>query len=320
MHPAKSVIFFTTASGAGYGLLVWLVVFTARGDLMPQAGFGLAAFGLAFALIVAGLLSSTFHLGHPERAWRAMSQWRTSWLSREGLSAIVTFLPTGLFAASWVLLGDVGPRAMQLGMLGAALSLLTVYCTAMIYQSLKPIPAWSNRWTTPAYLTLSLASGAVLLAALAALFGLDAAPVIAKVVLALLALGLVVKLAQWHSVLNAASMSTANSATGLGLEPGQRVRLVAAPHTEDNYLLKEMGFHIARKHADKLRRIATVFGFVAPFLLIATAIGIGMGTPTATALIITATALAAIGIVTERWLVFAEARHVVTLYYGEEAA
>src|SRR5882672_450227 len=110
MHPAYSVILFTTASGAGYGLLVWLAAAVLL-DLVPaERWLGLTGFGLAFALITAGLLSSTAHLGRPERAWRAFSQWRTSWLSREGVLAVFTYLPAGLLALAWVLAQDVsGP-------------------------------------------------------------------------------------------------------------------------------------------------------------------------------------------------------------------
>ena len=77
MHPAYSVIVFTCASGAGYGLLIWLALAGVVGGWTARApGLGLAGFGLAFALITIGLLSSTAHLGRPERAWRAFSQWR----------------------------------------------------------------------------------------------------------------------------------------------------------------------------------------------------------------------------------------------------
>src|SRR5574339_13420 len=115
MHPALSVIVFTVSSGIGYGMLFWLTVNVAFGDWRvagvtqwsPERGFGIAVFGVAFALIVAGLLSSTLHLGHPERAWRALSQWRSSWLSREGVMAILTFVPIGLFAIGWVILGTI---------------------------------------------------------------------------------------------------------------------------------------------------------------------------------------------------------------------
>jgi DMSO reductase anchor subunit len=80
MHPAFSVIFFTTASGAGYGLLALLGILAPLGLVPADAGFGALALGLALVLITAGLLASSLHLGHPERAWRAFSQWRSSWL------------------------------------------------------------------------------------------------------------------------------------------------------------------------------------------------------------------------------------------------
>src|SRR5690606_16348531 len=80
VHPAASVILFTTTSGAGYGLLALLGLLGPAG-LVPQGRwFGFAGLGLALALVTAGLLASTFHLGRPERAWRAVSQWRSSWL------------------------------------------------------------------------------------------------------------------------------------------------------------------------------------------------------------------------------------------------
>src|ERR1700743_1805297 len=107
MHPAYSVIFFTSASGGGYFLLVLLGVFGGLGVLPPDAVLGLIAFGLAFAMLTAGLLSSTFHLGHPERAWRAFSQWRSSWLSREGVLSVATYVPAGLFAICGVFLGPL---------------------------------------------------------------------------------------------------------------------------------------------------------------------------------------------------------------------
>jgi DMSO reductase anchor subunit len=108
LHPAISVIFFTTASGAGYGLLAVLGIAAPAGLLPTQSWLGLSGLGLALALISAGLLSSTFHLGHPERAWRAVSQWRSSWLSREGVVALATYVPAGLFAIGWVFLGTAG--------------------------------------------------------------------------------------------------------------------------------------------------------------------------------------------------------------------
>ena len=99
MHPAPSVIIFTTLSGLGFGLLAFLCLgYPSIGGLVS-----FIFFAIGFGLAIGGLLSSTFHLGHPERAWRSFSQWRSSWLSREGLAAIFTFAPLILFYIFWYL-------------------------------------------------------------------------------------------------------------------------------------------------------------------------------------------------------------------------
>lgn len=317
MHPARSVIFFTTASGAGYGLMVWLAVLAAMGILPQDMAFGLVAFGLGFALIIGGLLSSTFHLGHPERAWRALSQWRSSWLSREGVAAILTFIPLGLFALTWIF-GLAEPQvAAPLGLAGAAMSLLTVFTTSMIYASLKTIPAWHNGWTVAGYLVLGPMNGAVFLTLLLQAFGQDAAAAVATLIaLILLVAGLIVKAAYWNHIHDALPVSTIGSATGLG-HLG-KVEMTASPHDMDNYLLREMGFRIARKHADKLRRIAMLLGFVVPILALGAGMVVG-GWPSAFILSLFAAIACQVGISCERWLFFAEAKHAVTLYYGEQA-
>lgn len=228
------------------------------GLLPASAGFAFVATGLALAAIAGGLLSSTLHLGHPERAWRAMSQWRTSWLSREGLVAVVTFVPAGLFAAAWVFGGAI---SALLGLLAALGAVATVYCTAMIYASLKPIQRWNNGWVAPNYLAMGAMTGALWLHLLCRLFAFPASAVAWIAVLATVA-AMALKLGYWRFIDGSQSASTPESATGLGRIG--KVRLLEAPHTSENYLLEEMGFRIARKHARKLRLIALLAGFVAP--------------------------------------------------------
>ncbi len=316
MHPALSVIFFTTASGAGYGLLILLALFGAGGLLPADPGFGIAAFVVSLGLIVFGLLSSTFHLGHPERAWRAFSQWRTSWLSREGVFSMATFAPALGFAAGWVLLGTNQGGWALLGLIAALGALVTLYCTGMIYASLPTIQRWHNGWVVPNYLALGAMSGALLLDCLARLFGL-AQPAITLTALALVIVGAVLKLGYWRFIDGSSAASTPGTATGLGTG-GRPVRLLDGPNTEESYLMREMGFRIARKHAAKLRRIALLAGFVAPFglALVAWLIGGWLGGLAA----LLAALSVALGLLVERWLFFAEARHTVTLYYGATAA
>jgi sulfite dehydrogenase (quinone) subunit SoeC len=314
VHPARSVILFTTASGAGYGLLAWLGVLAALGLLPAERWLGLAAFVLGFGLVVVGLVSSTFHLGHPERAWRALSQWRSSWLSREGVAALFTFLPAAIFALYWIFAGTNSGVAAAVGLLTAVSCLVTVACTAMIYASLKTIRAWTSPWTLPAYLVLSAASGAVLLNLLAQLWALPPRGAIGWLVIALLVLAVVVKLLYWRDIAAHPGASSAASATGLG--DFGRVGLLEAPHSESNYLMQEMGFRVARKHASKLRRLSLLAGFLAPLLLLLAA-QLAPGIVSVAAAVLTVPLLA-VGLALERWLFFAEAKHVVTLYYGND--
>jgi DMSO reductase anchor subunit len=315
MHPALSVILFTTLSGAGYGLLALVGIIAPLDALPPDRFFGLAALGLALGAVTIGLLSSTLHLGRPERALRAFTQWRTSWLSREGVSSVATYVPAGVFGIGWIFYEKTDGIIALCGILAALGAVVTVYCTAMIYRSLKPIQRWHNRWVVPNYLALALATGLLWLTLLLHAFGRPSRPVAIATMLSLV-LAAALKLAYWRFIDGSASASTAGTATGLG-RFGE-VRLFEAPHTSENYLQKEMGFVIARKHAAKLRRITLLAAFALPFLLTLAAILLP-GIPAVAASAIAAP-LAMVGVVVERWLFFAEAKHSVTLYYGAASA
>ena len=308
MHPSLSVIFFTTASGAGYGLLALLGVLAPLGALPQERFFGLVALALALAAITAGLISSTFHLGQPQRAWRAFSQWRSSWLSREGVASVVTYAPALLLALAWIFFGTI---PLVLGLLAALGAVCTVYCTAMIYRSLKPVPRWHNAWVVPNYFALALMTGVVWLVFLLQLFNGTRASVSWLAIVVIVVAGLL-KLGYWRFIDSAPAASTPETATGLGSIGA--VRLFEAPHTSSNYLLKEMGFVIARKHAAKLRRLTMISAFALPLLLSLVPLLAGGWLAVAAALL--SAVLASIGTLIERWLFFAEAKHAVTLYYG----
>lgn len=305
MHPALSIIFFTSASGLGYGLAGVLGL----GLLDPQALTTKLAHVLALCLIGGGLLSSTLHLHNPQRAWRALSQWRSSWLSREGVMAIATFVPLTINAAATVFYGKHLPLVGLLGTLGAA---VTVYCTAMIYASLKSVQAWHTKLTPVCYLLFAAAGGS-LAGALFAASGNGHSAVLMVMALVFLVAAWAAKW-QWRKNLReAVPLSTPESATGLsGLG---KVRLFESPHFNDNYLTREMGFRVARKHADKLSVIAIIAGGVVPafLVLVALAAGHAIWAPIALGL---ALLFHALGVLTERWLFFAEARHAVMNYYS----
>ncbi|UWQ25294.1 dimethyl sulfoxide reductase anchor subunit [Leisingera aquaemixtae] len=294
MHPAPSVILFTTFSGLGFGLLVFL-------GLGLPAVTGTVAFvfyAIAYALAVGGLLASTFHLGRPERAWRALTQWKTSWLSREGVCAVAALIVMALYAFGAVFLDS---HWTLLGWTGAGLSLATVYTTSMIYTQLKTIPRWNMELTPAVFLSFSLAGGALLAGAE------DLAPW-------LLAIAGAVQLAYWAKGDRALENSGTNLGTATGLGNRGTVRAFEPPHTGTNYLLREFVHVVGRKHAQKLRIIAFVLGFALPLLLILTPVQ-GFAVKHLFAALAVLSHLA--GVAVSRWLFFAQAEHVVGLYYGK---
>ena len=314
MHPALSIVFFTTASGAGFALLLLVGLGVPLGLLPSNPWFGFAALATAAVLAAGGLLSSVFHLGRPERAWRAFSQWRSSWLSREGVLSVATSIPAVIFGIGWVFCGVVSGVVGLCGISAAALAAGTIYCTGMIYASLKPIHQWHNRWVVPNYLALGMMSGFLLLD-LIVRFWVPWPILTAILTLVAIAAAWSLKEAYWRFIDTTSAPSSVASATALGSRG--RVRLLEQPHTQDNYLLQEMGYRIARKHRVRLRAITRIAGFCLPALLTLAALifADGIGVIAAAA----AVASAALGLVIERWLFFAEAKHTVTLYYGAAA-
>ncbi|GIT92218.1 hypothetical protein JANAI61_26760 [Jannaschia sp. AI_61] len=153
MHPAPSVIIFSSLSGAGFGLLFFLGL----GMPAPSGWVAFVFYVIAYALAVGGLLSAFFHLANPKNAVKSYSQWRTSWLSREAWAAVAALVVMGLYAFGQVFLGTTWTA---LGWLGAALSIGTVFTTSMIYAQLKTIPRWNQLPATPLmFLSCSLAGG-----------------------------------------------------------------------------------------------------------------------------------------------------------------
>ncbi|MCH9807995.1 MAG: dimethyl sulfoxide reductase anchor subunit [Alphaproteobacteria bacterium] len=315
MHPAYSVILFTTASGAGYGLLFWLSVMHLLGVAPDGRWLLFVAIAVALALVTIGLLASTLHLGRPERAVGAFSQWRTSWLSREGVAAVATYVPSGLLALMWLLGFGSGVVSALLALLAAVGAVVTVYCTGMIYASLRTIRQWNLELVPAGYLAMAAATGALLFGFLLALFG-HAPSWAATLSLLGLGVGAALKVYYWQTIDADEGQYTSEMATGLG-HLGQ-VKPLDPPHTRPNFVMREMGYEVARKHAHKLRRLVLACLFAVPALLLLALLTVGGSG--AMAFYFLAIGFAAVGVFVERWLFFAEAEHVSMLFYGKQRA
>ena len=289
MHPAPSVIVFSTISGLGFGLMLFMGLGLPNVQGWLAAVFAATALGLA----VIGLLASTFHLANPKNAIYAFSQWRTSWLSREGIMAILTLLTFFIYALFWAFLDT---RLAWLGYLSSAMAMVTVFTTAMIYAQMKTVPRW-NSATTPLLFLLYAAAGGALLSN--------------QMTAALLLLGIItaIQALAWMQGDSALARSGSTIETATGLSALGKVRLLEKPHSGENYLLKEMVYVVGRKHAAKLRVIALLCVALLPAALILLT---EVNPVIATVIVL----LHLVGLFAQRWLFFAEAEHVVGLYYG----
>ncbi|MDP2025390.1 DmsC/YnfH family molybdoenzyme membrane anchor subunit [Sulfuriferula sp.] len=309
MHPAFSVIFFTVSSGAGFGLfaLLYLADIFGLGGALPVEQKLIAGI-LALVLVGAGLASSVFHLANPKNAWRAVSRYRTSWLSREGVFAMA-FFPFALvyLALTWLQLPGLEVVRMAAGGLGAVLAWITIFSTGMIYGCLKTIRQWNSPLVPANYLALGHFSGALILLAIANQGGVELNGYIA-LVLALLVASVTLKAIYYFWIANPGTGSTIQTATGF---TRGNVRLLDTGHTHGTFLTQEFGFQIARKYALLLKSFVFLMGFLVPALMLTLGKDINLA-------IYAAVATALLGMVVERWLFFAEARHVVNLYHGAQ--
>ena len=321
MNPAASVILLTTLIGAGQGL--FLALFTAESyaafGLLPHVGADFLARGslVALVLLVAGLAASFFHLGHPERAWRAATQWRTSWLSREVI-VLPAFIGV-LLVYGAIHFGQRNPVLVQLpsgspvelsavvGLLATGLAFALFVCTAMIYASLRFLREWATPLTVLNYILQGGASGFTLAAALAA-YGQPALTAFLTGWALLLTLaGLLGRVASLIRNERLKPRSTLQTAIGI---KHPRIVQKSQGAMGGSFNTREF-FH--GKSGSRLAQVKWVFllaAFAVPAALLASSLATPQGTLLALAFLIQFG-----GLLAERWFFFAQANHPQNLYY-----
>ncbi len=327
MTPALSVVVFTVLAGAALGAFVLLALFEIAGLTVAtrQATDEVAARAgaIAFVLIGAGLLSSTLHLANPRNAWRSATRWRTSWLSREMIVALA-FLPVAAgFVAAVAFDASSGIRA-GLAIATLVLALALLYCTAMIYASLKPIRQWHTPRVPLNFLLLSLASGGVVLVATLRAHG-EVAEIAGTIVTVLVVVAALVKWEYWRFVAGGSGSVTLEQAIGVAHGVGPKpvpgrtttagpsvmaARLLDAGHSRGTFLTDEFGHRMTPSRRRALIGFAATAGAAVPLAWLTLGLHEWRGALLA--------ALACVaGLLAERWLFFADARHTVMLYHGD---
>jgi DMSO reductase anchor subunit len=308
MRPAFSVVVFTTLAGAGQGL--FLAVYAAdllSGGSVAQASavpFIAAGAALAAGLAVLGLAASFFHLGHPERAWRAAAMWRTSWLSRE---VIVLPLFIALCAAYALATHQGWAGGAWLGAAALLACAALFVCTAMIYMCLRFLQEWASPLTLVNFVLLGAASGCTLAVALSAWLAPQwlATYSIAAILLTLLAMA-----ARAASLgRNARLRPKSSLQSAIGVKSG-RIRQIAMGFTAGSFNTREF-FH----GASPQKLLAVKWGFLLlAFVLPVLLLGAG-ALFRSTALLAFAFAVQYAGLLAERWYFFAQANHPQNIYY-----
>jgi sulfite dehydrogenase (quinone) subunit SoeC len=306
MHPAFSVISFTTLLGAAQGLLVILGLLQLSGVEIPQL---LAFLCVAIALLIVSLAASFFHLGHPERAWRAAAMWRTSWLSREVIVLPAFIGVTGLWALLEWSQAASAPVITALIVLLIGLSFLLWICTAMIYACLKFIQEWAHPLTIVNYVLIGMASGLVLSASLLAIAGGNAETV-AMLVPWAIGFTLLALASRWASIQRnkrIKPLSTLQSATGI---QNPTLRQVSMGMSAGAFNTREFFHGATQIFLRNVKSATLLIGFIAPAALLL----LGHAFQS-TLLIAIAFPVQYLGLLCERWLFFAQARHPQNLYY-----
>ena len=289
MHPAPSIILFTVLSGFGFGLIsiIGLLQFLSVISMFDLIIYSII--GVIFATV--GLVSSFFHLANKKNAIKSLSQWQTSWLSREAIASIFCLL---------VVFGNIiwavsqNNYISEVGIVLFFLSLFTIFTTSMIYAQLKTVPSWNNALTPAIFVCAALTGGAILLTDYASL-------------VLLLVFG-TLQISFWYIADRGFQDKETSVGTALGYNKNEEIRPFDVAHTNRNYLLNEMVYKVARKHSVKIRYISFFMAFVFPMSLI-------LIFPDNFSVSVSAITIHLIGIYFSRWLFFAEAKHSVSFYY-----
>lgn len=322
MHPAFSVIFLTTLIGVGQG--VFLALFTGQSysavELLPiqdSANFYANGALISLLFLIGGLIASFFHLGRPERAWRAASQWRTSWLSREVIALPILMFFVFVYAVmqyfgldKTLFTSDTG-ATLQLTLVVATFGMLATFalfiCTGMIYACLKFLQEWASPLTVINYTLLGTASGFMLTTA----FANHNAPELMRFY------------GVWATIITVAAFITRSASLIRNARLKAKSTLQTALGVRHSKIQqKSMGFmggsvntrdffhHASLFMFKSIKWIFLIMVFPVPLLLLWAGIS-----DNSLNLLIAAFIVQYAGLLAERWFFFAQANHPQNLYY-----
>ncbi len=312
MHPAFSVILLTTLIGVGQGLFVALYCAEYFGWVNTENRAFFVNGALASLLfLAAGLIASFFHLGRPERAWRAAAMWRTSWLSREVIVLPIAMLLILLYTAAQSAADTTGgqtPTTIVIGAIGLVAVLVLFLCTGMIYACIKFLQEWATPITVANFTLLGLVSGFVLATAHAGHYAPSAVKPLAVISCGLILLALPLKLFSFWRNNHITPKSTIQTAIGVR---HNQINQQAVGFMGGSFNTREFFHKQSEWVLTTVMRSSIVLIFVVPLILFA----IGITRQGAWGVFTGAFVIQYFGLLLERWHFFAQANHPQNLYY-----
>lgn len=323
MHPAFSVIFLTTLIGVGQGLFLALFSAQAYGmaKILPvQSNEFFATGGLiALLFLLGGLFAAVFHLGKPSyfitRAWRGMTQWRTSWLSRELIAMPIMIGLTFIYMVvyhfgldadlyGW---GVPGQLPLTVGIATTVAAIALFICTGMIYAAVKFLQEWACALTPVNYFLLGTASGFTLATAYAAAYGDGLVQFFGNWAIVLTLAGLITRAASLFRNSRIKRKSSVQTAIGVR---HTKVQQKSMGMMGGSYNTREYFHGKTAAFLKSVKWIFLVLTFGLPLFLLWA--GLVMGDA---GLFLLAFILQYVGLLFERWFFFAQANHPQNLYY-----
>lgn len=321
MHPAFSVIFLTTLLGVGQGMFIALVfvqLLTAAGILQTELTPEFFAYGTGVVLVFVGLalFASFFHLGHPERAMKTITQWKTSWLSREVIALPAfggaAFLYGVIHFFGWdfnVFESEnmVLSLSLAMGLVGIILSVTLWVCTGMIYACIKFLQEWATPLTVVNFIMLGMASGYTAATVYASIVKPELITFFAWSAIFFTALAAITRISAMVRNSRIKPKSTPTSAIGIRHE---KIQQKSQGAMGGSYNTREYFHGKSESFISMIKWGFLVLVFIVPVVFLIQGL-----TQTAMVALIVAAVVQYIGLVAERWYFFADSNHPQNIYY-----
>ncbi|MCI4624333.1 MAG: dimethyl sulfoxide reductase anchor subunit [Candidatus Magnetoovum sp. WYHC-5] len=315
MHPEVSLVLLTVLSSAGQGLFILTILLDLiflKTDMIPS-NFFIVSVLTTLVLQITGITASTFHLGKPVRGWMAISMWKNSWLSREIISISLFTACAFIYGILYKFYVPHMERTL-IGLLGIGAAFSFFISSSMVYASIRFIKEWSNGFTPINFILFGITAGFALGLPILLMTNTptDVTLTLSKTLIVMGVISFLCKSMAFKYNANIYHSIDTKSAVGIN---NPNIKLMDMGTTYEHFNTKEFHYFIPTEELILKKKKVIVITFILPIMLwILTALKpLQM---IADYISIFAVILMIRGLITERFLFFAEGNHIQNLYYG----